>query len=563
MASEREVQIFKDLLGRWVEQSRAKQLIIKSREWMPAPSEWLAQGALRKHSETFWDTKTDFVPQEQEVGRDKNPSLLSNVWEIWSEVVQWWENIVGGAISNIPSIVWNTFWFLADVVTPKEFEWLWDFFRERGIKDKQGIQEILWVDPDAFTTEIWEVWSEIATLFTPTGAAGAVAKLWEKAPIVLQGLKNLASKTDKLPGALKSLLWSSAKWATEVGKFEVVSEWEVTQEGLKIWAIANPILKWVWTIWKGILNKFGWERTIEEIAWNILQPTWKGGSSAFESAKEWLDSAIRNIGKKDITDIVDYKSLLNTIKKEKNRIFKPLDDWLKKITWQFKDDSVTDALTWLSGILKTQPWKKFKDLAKEVDKLANKNLKDGLTLPEIQKVKLLHTQNNRLFTESGKEASWVSSDALREVRKDLKLLIEKEAAKQWFKDVASVNSQYSSLIDAEWLIQTQLWKLTNYLGREWKQTFLQNVAEFVTELPWVKQAITQPMQTVFWKVFKTLRAGKINPLEVEKQLPQLIKELRKSWVPEQQINTTMKNIVDTLKIIGTVESVEWVNSLIN
>lgn len=524
---------------------------------------------LMKAVKTQWGSAEDFTfvledfRAKYETGKVQPVESLQEDNQILESTVQWGENFIWGAVSNVPNIIWNTFGFLADVVTPKEYEGLWDFFRESWVRDKESLQEVLWVDPDAFTTKVWEFGSEIATLFIPWGQAKLAAKFpqaTDKIADIAKAVDNLWENSPKVYNAIKWIVQSSTKWATEVGKFEAVSEWEVTSWDLALWAVANPLIQGVGAGVKGIINKFGWARTVEEVAGNILQPTWKYGALNFESAKEGLKKAMIKLGKDEINGVKDYKSLSSTLKKEQDILFTPLKEGLEKTTGTFKDDSVTDALVWLSEILSKQPWKKFKALSSEVDTLLKKNAEQGLSLPEIQRLKILHTQNNRLFTETGKETSWVSSEALREVRKDLKLLIEKEAAEQWFDDVARINSEYANLLDAQGLIETQINRLTNYLWREGKQTFLQNVAEFVTELPWVKQAITQPMQTVFGRVFKTLRAWKINPIEVEKQLPSLIKELRAAGVPEEAIEQTLQNIVKTVSLIWANEAKDLITN---
>ena len=500
------------------------------------------------------------LPQFQPQKTDDR-TITEKVWQ-WAINLFWW------AVSNIPEQVGNTWQFLYDVlklwnqVTPiwpvlnmadKKLQslWLqsiWDAFQKAGIKSKEALQDLFWVEEEALWTKIWEfTWDVVATL-TPT-PAGKV----KIAETVLQ----------KFPKAWKLLEWvlnQGTKWAIEMWKYDIVSEWDVSPQDVAIWAMVNPVLAGISKGVKGVINKFSWARTTEQVAWNILQPTWKYWAINFEWAKEWLASTINKLWKSEIKDINDYKALLSTIKKQQNETFAPLNEWLSKISWTYTNDSVTDALSGLLWVLNKQPWQKYKDITTEVVKLINKNNTTGLTLPEIQRVKILHTQNNRLFTDTGKEASWVSSDALREVRKDIKEFIENEAKKQWFSDVASINTQYSNLLDAQSLIESQILRLTNFVWREWKQSFLQNVAEFATELPWVKQAITQPLQTVFWKVFRTLRAWKVNPIEVEKQLPQLIKELKSIWMPEKAINETLQNIINTVKLIWTWEGI---NSLLD
>lgn len=482
--------------------------------------------------------------------KEQEKEIEEEVWFL-ETFREWTEDVIGGAISSVPSIIWNTFGFLADVITPKEFEWLWEHFRESWIKDTKWLQNLLWVNPESFATDVWEFWAEVWSLFIPWWQAKLATKFpqaVDKIQRLWTAINNIWQKAPKLFNVLKS----SISGATDLAKFWIVSEWEVKQEDLLIWAIWWPVLTLWWKLGKWIIEKFWGARNVNEVAWNILQPTWKFGSLNFESAKQWLVQATKKLGNAEIKTIKDYKTLSNTIKSEKTKVFKPLTEWLNKIDKTYKDSSVTEALDWLLWVLKQQPSKKFKTITNEIQALSEKSVNKWLTLNEIQRVKQLHTQNNRLFTDTGKEAGWVSSEALREVRKDIKVLIEEKASAEWFKDVAKINTEYSNLLDAENLIQVQLWRLTNFLWREWKQSFLQNITEFALNLPWVKQWFKQPLETVFKNLWTSLKAWKIDPIRVEQQLPALLKELRASNIPEKAISSIMQNIVNTMKLLSWI-----------
>jgi len=532
---------------------------------------------LMKYVKETWWTAEDFTFVLEDFRTKTEPdftNVLETPKEEWALATFWWwvENIVWWAISQAPSILKNVAWFATDVAdfmlpldnilevvtwaekwtTLFDLWWLADQFRADWIESKEQLQSVLWTDPEAFTTKIWEFWAEVLSLFIPWWQAGLATKfpkLAESIPVLTKWLTNLELKAPKVFNTLKNTLQSSLKWAEDLWKFEIVSEWEVTPTWLAIWAVAWPLLTWIWAAWKWIINKFWWARSVDEVAWNILQPTWKFGSLNFEWAKQWLVSAINKLTWKEVKTIADYKTLSTTLNKEKAEVFKPLKEWLDKIKTEYKDTSVTQAIDWLVSVLEWQPWKKFTKLLDEVKLLSEKNANKWLTLSEIQRVKLLHTQNNKLFTETWKDAAWVSSEALREVRKDLKKLIEDKAKAEWFKDVAKINTEYSNLLDAENLIQVQLWRLTNFLGREWKQSFLQNVTEFAMNLPWIKQWLKQPLETIFKNIWASLKAWKIDPIRVEEQLPSLLKELRAAWIPEKEIWTIMQNMVNTLKLL--------------
>jgi hypothetical protein len=68
-------------------------------------------------------------------------------------------------------------------------------------------------------------------------------------------------------------------------------------------------------------------------------------------------------------------------------------------------------------------------------------------------------------------------------------------------------------------------------------------------LPWIKQWLKQPLETIFKNIWASLKAWKIDPIRVEEQLPSLLKELRAAWIPEKEIWTIMQNMVNTLKLL--------------
>ena len=262
MAATKESQQFRELIKRWVDQERAIRLIQQARTWeVQEKRESLAEKSLRE----AWEFTAEPVIEEVEKTttiwdtiNNIKESPLKSAWEFltWTEKIT--SDVIGWGISNIPNIIWNTFWFLADVITPKKFEWLWDAFRESWIRQQSDLQELLGTDPESFATSAWELWTDIWTLFIPWGQAKLVTKFPQAAEKITKlgtAVNNLGQKSPKIFNALKS----SLTWAKEVGKFEAVTEWEVTPEGLAVWAIANPLIwktiQGIGTIGKSVASK--------------------------------------------------------------------------------------------------------------------------------------------------------------------------------------------------------------------------------------------------------------------------------------------------------------------
>ena len=205
------------------------------------------------------ERKTTIIPDKEE------PSLISKIDKI-ADVP--WKFLFDMGITvpaNIPNIWLNILWFAADVLTPKESEWLWDTLRELWTTTRENIQEFFWVDPESFWAKTWEFWSELATFFIPWWQS----KLITKFPQASNKIRQIGQTIDKIwqkAPRLFNVLKSAAKWAAWVWAFEVVSEWEITPTWLAIWAVAWPIFDKVgkvisWPKWaeltKAINERFG------------------------------------------------------------------------------------------------------------------------------------------------------------------------------------------------------------------------------------------------------------------------------------------------------------------
>jgi ABC-type nickel/cobalt efflux system permease component RcnA len=57
-----------------------------------------------------------------------------------------------------------------------------------------------------------------------------------------------------------------------------------------------------------------------------------------------LVNAVNKLTNKEVKTITDYKKLSTLINKEKKEVFKPLTEELSKITKQYKDTSVDEAI---------------------------------------------------------------------------------------------------------------------------------------------------------------------------------------------------------------------------
>ena len=187
-------------------------------------------------------------------------SALQSYWSWIIEWAKWVENILSSWLSQAPEIVWNILGFTADVLTPKQYEELWDSLRESWIEDKESIQELLWIDPDAITTGIWEFWAEIASMFLPWGQAKLISKFPQYSESIAKigtAIWNLSKKSPKSFSTIKSIL----TWWVEAAKAQVISEWDISATGVVLGGVSLGLIDKLSKISKDpatLLRKITW-----------------------------------------------------------------------------------------------------------------------------------------------------------------------------------------------------------------------------------------------------------------------------------------------------------------
>lgn len=175
---------------------------------------------------------------------------------------------VGAAAAQVPDIIsniWGFFiWKPVDAILEKAWvdaPSLEAQFKADWIETKEQFQDVFWVDPEDFTTGLWEFWAEAWAFFVPWGQA----KLAAKFPQAVEKIGKLWAAIEKvwathLAPAIFNTLKSAFTWAKWVAQFEVVSEWEVTLGWAAIWAVAWPVIdkaaKFIaWPTWQQVTKK--------------------------------------------------------------------------------------------------------------------------------------------------------------------------------------------------------------------------------------------------------------------------------------------------------------------
>jgi len=334
------------------------------------------------------------------------------------------EDVIGWFVSSVPSIIGNTFGFIADVVTPKEFEWLWEHFREQWIKDKTQLQKMLWVDPETFAAEAWEFWAEVWSLFLPWWQAKLVTKFPLAAEKIGKLVKTIETIWKKAPKTF-NIIKNAVVWAKEMGKFQVVSEWEVTKEDLVIWA-------WFW-VWATILwgtikatSKFLRKELPEKlvVSW-LVNPADLRNASERIAKLTWKEANVSDVSRWLLTKGIkwDKQAVREWIKSWVDNSKQIVQTLLKENKELYKTPVVTDlqnALTEKLGTYgkMTKTW--FKPSAWNewlVDDLLELITKPWLTTTEINKARGILWEDlfskmgtmKELATKKGWQKIWIDS----------------------------------------------------------------------------------------------------------------------------------------------------------
>ena len=414
---------------------------------------------------------------EEEVTEDSDSWILETIWGWLTSFKEWTEDTIGWGIANVPNIIWNTLWFLADVVTPKQFEWLGDVLREWGIKDQKQLQDMLWVDPDTLATAAWEIGTDIGTLLIPWGQANLTTKFplaAEKIATLSTAINNLWNKAPKIFNTLKS----AVTWAKEFGKFEAITEWEVTKEWLATWAIANPLIgstiRWVWFVSKKLAEKL-------QLAW-LLNPA-KLDKVAKQLKTDWVE---------EVSSVADFL-LKKNIKWSKEAIVKDLfadatksrlavDTALKSIKKESFDKSSQKAIELVKANLAWKAW--LEDDLARVLKLEEKLQTKWLTTFEKNWIKRDLDKFINIFKDSWEIIAGTNKLGASNIRLWVQKQIEKEAKESGIKNIKELNKntqvsftlaesiarkdaadQASALINA--FAPSWAWAIIWWVGSQW------------------------------------------------------------------------------------------------
>lgn len=518
---------------------------------------WLSKEELRVGFETAknqWRFNIQ-IQEDIEITKDIEPEIEKkpSIWEVIANESDAFDVIIGWiketGINVFESAKQVTKWFLsaADKLTDQWALSISNSIRNFTGKEELSEEEFKQINPtpemfnETLSEDLLDVWQGslqlwITTLFPVATLAFTTA--WE---------------TSEWEAVLDALGTAITAWWGLITKIPWLSDYreslpEERRADFDAFVWQGTTL-WLFKAWSKIGEiKAKWNKANEvaktsDTAGKILRPTKTEVQKwVLESWEKWLITIAKKTGK----EVKDFEWLSKSVPKVKQEAFAPLKKWLDDAqaklfrtekTWLTKDSSVTFALEQLKDITEWLGSKKMQPLQKEISFLIKKNEGKWLTLNEIQRVKQLHTENNSLFTDKWEvRGKTISREDLREVRNDIKKVLEDRSIDWGFKKVNELNTKYGEILNAEQLIKQRAAEVKATWFKTETPGILGKTVWFILDLPIIAQTLTQVWQWIFNKFNRGSAGRSISIIELEAQLPKLLKELRQSWEPKGNIS---------------------------
>jgi hypothetical protein len=391
------------------------------------------------------------------------------------------------------------------------------------------------------------------------GAVEGVAEAVVPGTIASRAVSNVAN-VKKLGTVAKGLLEIGTQGLVAGGQ-EAIAQGEMNEESAKaalISAGTQGVFEGLGAAWKA----FKASPLKDEIAANILGPT-KSSAGQFDDAVDGISTVAESFPggqakiAKELTKTQGrdaYTKLAKRATQMQDGIWSDLKKKLSGITATARTTEAGEAISLAKDALKTQPGNTARKALLELENLGAKNVAEGLTPLEMTRVKILFSDAENMYNSLGNEVKGISADALRDVRSSLKDRIEAEAAKNGVTDVAELNAKYGQLAAAKNMLENRANDYIAFTGRQVREKVLQKAARMLMELPVIKQTLTQPAQTIAAVIGKGIRSDKVNVLEIEKQVPEMLNELRKLGLKQADFNVAEAAIKSAIRSAAVEEN---------
>lgn len=246
----------------------------------------------KQQSQPQWKTLEELQSAQTP---DTTKENFFDFWKMASNVVEWTKNLIWWAIAQVPQIAANI-----SSVGQKALSYIDpvnlldpEYAKKRHEKDllntktvgewsKAWLQNLIWVDPNATTTKVWEFWAEVWTsLLMPWWVAAKGAGMIAKA---------IPSIWKRLLGFWAETLWQATATAG-ISKGELPSATDIATQWVLWW-----VMKGIGAAGKWAYSQFI-PRTEKEVV-NII--AWKSNlaSTVADTAlQQWLRGTKSQIGK--------------------------------------------------------------------------------------------------------------------------------------------------------------------------------------------------------------------------------------------------------------------------
>lgn len=449
---------------------------------------------LKQAKQKWYDSKMafDYIKNRkakiQSQDLSKNADARTGVFENVGWAIQ---DFVGGAISEVPNVLWNVAEFGSKIgqYNPLSLAWTairagltdktyWQLREEQkaqaeqfwkaGLAWKEFVQKYGAFDPKSTSAKVWEFWVDIwASLVWPNKVG--ILKKW--ANIIWAG-KKLAT-TAKIGDI-------ALEWWLAGAKFDVWTKWEVTKETVWIWALANVGIAWTLK-WASKLYEWATKRLPASLTLGGLINPWKldvvkkslqvdEWIATPDDVGKWILDRVKPWNKQEIAD-----QLIQHAEKTKWAV----DDALWAIPTYFKNNEAKKALMQIRSELEWKVWLESK--LSQIDEML---AKPDYTLSELNAVKRQLDDMYNMYTKTGDPTAWLKAEWLRNVRANIRKFIENEAEKYGI-NIRKLNNETSV---ARWLADGILRKDSSESVRELLTAFAPSGAgAFV----WAGQAIAR------------------------------------------------------------------------
>lgn len=389
--------------------------------------------------------------QAKQAEQIQSQDISKNAWARTGVIqnVGWaLQDVVGGAISEVPNAIWNTASFLNtasqynpasyvggivwDVVrAPFSDKSFWEIRDERSKAKESMSNSIRW---------IWKKWKEIVQKYWAYDPGSIASKIWETGVDIASSFiwPNKVWVFQKWKTALNAGK-IALEWGLAGAKYDIASKWEVTPTSVLWWAWVNLWFAGIWKIVKAGVEKLPASLTlgglINPAKLDIVKKSLQVDEwvATPEDVGKWILNRVKPWNKQEIAE-----QLIQHAEKTKWAV----DETLATIKWTYKSPVAKKALLqlrndieWISGL----EWK-----VKELD---NMLAKWEYTLSDLNWIKRELDNTYNIYTKSWDPTSSLKAEWLRNIRSDLRRFIEKEADK-FGVNVRKLNNETSV---ARWL----------------------------------------------------------------------------------------------------------------